>query len=90
MNVDVAIIHGPGGPFAVMKLDGNTAISVEQRNAIRSCFQQKHGPLPVVFLSSDKPNYDLISDEHVEQDVLECLRSTKLVDHRWDALQIPS
>ena len=76
MTYEAAIIHGPRGPFGILRVsseDGEQSWSDRQRAALRRCFQDKHGNLPVVFLSTVGGQFELHSDEPVDG-IEDCIR----------------
>ena len=89
MTLEAAIINGPRGAFAVLRMatEGGGSLPPDVRRKVKQCFQDKHGPLPVVFLSPQSPQIDLPQDEPLTTEVRECLDGIDLNKAGWQAFE---
>ncbi|HLL87727.1 MAG TPA: hypothetical protein VK324_00325 [Tepidisphaeraceae bacterium] len=87
MKLEAAIIEGPHGAFAVLRIAGDQgeSLSPDVQRKVKQCFQAKHGPLPVVFLSPQSSQLDLDQDEPVANEVRACLAGIDLGKAGWQA-----
>lgn len=92
MTLEAAIINGPRGTFAVLRVAGDQgqSLSPDMRRKVKQCFQDKHGRLPVVFLSPLSSQIDLLHDEPAATEVRECLDHVDVNKAGWQTFEYVS
>ena len=72
MNVQAAIIEGPRGPFAVLRVPTAAAAA---RRQIGDCFRSKHGNMPVVFVNDSPGALRPFDEPDVTDELQACIDS---------------
>jgi hypothetical protein len=92
MKLHAAILEGPAGQFAVLRVHperGEMPVSAEARQEISKCFKERHGNIPVAFLSNEPSGLRLLGYEDATEDLQECLRTVEAApDTQWQDFEV--
>ena len=86
-----AILSGPRGPFAVVELTAaqQRQLSADDRRAVTGCVRDRHGTIPVVFVTASPSTLNAIHGQEVTEDVLDCLSTHCPTAVTWQPIDHP-